>query len=570
MAKIYINPDDDINTIIDEVVSRGEKDVSLIVPSGARILQNIVDAYLLKDAALANAKEVTIVTNDVMGKIFAERAGMKVASPQGQEGNFFVSESMAKMADIVPKKKDSRRAIPTKINPGSIKKDKILKTKKITLKQTSAKKSAKMKTSRIGGRVESRFLRAYREERIKSNGFGDLKEIKRPGDFIKTKLHLSTPRIIALVLIITFVVAGFVFGKVLPKAEVIIFPVRETASFNVEVLIDKSVTEVDLASGTLPGELLVKEESDSQEFSAGGIEDVNKKASGTITIFNEFSSNPQVFIPSRFQSENGKVFWTIKNITVPGAVIEDGQTTPGTKEAEVLAAEAGEEYNIGPSRFQMPALKGTERYDKIYAVSTASMSGGLTGQAVVVSGDDLEGAYEVLRSKLSLKVSELKTELPEDLILWSEAYNEEIAEKTSSHEIGDPGDKFVATLKIVARAVVFKKDDLDILLNQEIQSRLSEDQTILPKSKEVTFLHPPVIDYQKGTILATLQVKVDIIDSLKTDTFQGAILNKNKSEIKQILANFKGIERVEVKLWPIWVKRVPKNIDRVSVSIFGM
>lgn len=537
---IYIDPEDDIQQVLDRLSAHPRKSVNLIVPSGARILQNIVDAYLLRDAAEANAQEVAIVTNDIMGKVFAERAGIRVMSASSGETEFVATEAMARLTDIVPQ----RNRANTK------------KAKK-TNKKTSASGAA------------ARFFRFYREDSRPSDGFDDLRarqKAHRGG----AKLKLSVPKVIVGVLIFAVVLAGVVFGKVLPRAEVIIYPVREASNFSSEVLVDKNATTPDQGRGVIPGELLVSNHEAADDFLASGLQNVSSKARGTITIFNEFSSNPQIFIPSRFQAEDGKIFWTVKSITVPGATITDGQTTPGKIEAEVIAAEPGDTFNIGPTQFRMPALRGTERYDKIYARSEKPMAGGKIGEAVVVSDQDLKNAFASLRSKVSSSLGVFRTNLPKDLVLWDEAYNEEIVEETSTKKAGEPAERFGATLKVVARAVVFRESDLDELLDEEINSRLSEEQTILPSSKEITFLKPPLVDYQAGTIFATLQVRADVIENLNTDAFKRAILKKNKEEIKQILPTFRGVERVEVRLWPFWVKRIPTNPERTKVSIFGM
>lgn len=549
---VYIDPEDDIHGVLDKLSEYPQKPINLVVPSGARILQNIVDAYLLRDAADSNAQEVTIVTNDVMGKVFAERAGIRVVSASSGENGFVATQAMARLSDIVPQK-----------NRGGS------QSKRTVSQPLKVSRSQKAQKTKPAAGAASRFFRLYRENGRPSDGFDDLRarQKDRRGRGI---FKPSIPKVIIGVLIFAVVLAGVVFGKVLPRAEVLVYPVREASNFSTEVLVDKSAATADQERGVIPGELLVSNHEATEEFSASGLQNVSSKARGTVTIFNEFSSSPQIFIPSRFQTDDGKIFWTTKTITVPGAIIESGQTTPGKTEAEIIAAEPGEEFNIGPAQFRMPALKGTERYDKIYARSDKPMEGGKIGEAVVVSDQDFKNAFATLRSKLNSSLETFRGNLPKDLMLWDEAYNEETVEEASTKKAGEPADRFRATLKVVARAIVFKKGDFDKFLNEEINSRLSQEQIILPPSKEATFLKPPLVDYQTGTVFATLQVRADVIENLNTDVFKRAILKKNKQEIRQILPTFRGIERVEVKLWPFWVRRVPTNSERVKVSIFGM
>ncbi|MBI4120591.1 MAG: hypothetical protein HY454_03965 [Parcubacteria group bacterium] len=312
------------------------------------------------------------------------------------------------------------------------------------------------------------------------------------------------------------------------------------------------------------------EKTESGEFTATGVKDVSEKARGKITIYNAFSSQPQTLIASRFQAEEGKIFWTTKTLSVPGATIKDGSTTPGQIEAEVVAAEAGETYNIGPARFSMPALKGTPKADKIYAVSTSPMSGGKVGQATVVTAEDVNKAFEILKEKIKPQLQTLRQTLPAGFQLWPEAYNEELADSSTDPEAGRAANTFKAAVRMVARAVIFRTQDLEAYSDEIIQSKLDSAKMLLPSSKETSFLKPPVVDYQKGTITATLSVQYDIFDKFDGEAFKNLVLKKKGKDIKNILLNYKNIERVEFKPWPFWVRRVPANAERVQIKIAGM
>ena len=89
-------------------------------------------------------------------------------------------------------------------------------------------------------------------------------------------------------------------------------------------------------------------------------------------------------------------------------------------------------------------------------------------------------------------------------------------------------------------------------------------------SKEVSFIKPPVVDYQKSTITASLAVRYDVIDNFDAEDFKKSILNKKIQDVNKIKSGYKNIERVEVKFWPFWVRRVSSNPDRVTIKIVGM
>ncbi len=80
-------------------------------------------------------------------------------------------------------------------------------------------------------------------------------------------------------------------------------------------------------------------------------------------------------VRTRFLALDGKIFRLTKGITVPGAKIVEGKIIPSSIEAAVIADQPGEAYNIGPvSRFSIPGLKGTPKYEAFYAESKADIN----------------------------------------------------------------------------------------------------------------------------------------------------------------------------------------------------
>lgn len=571
---IYIDLNEDIQSVIQKIQEAETENLDLVVPTGARILQNIVDAHLIKESGDENGKVLTVVTSDLMGRIFAERAGLSVSGRAGAlEANPRQAASTGRISDIIPRKKIASAGFSPaqrspELSPFLARARTPASKSSVHSSRTGAKKTDDFFTSKNKGETGANFLKSYREERVKTNVFRDLSQINKQKSF---KFFRFSPAYFVGGVVVAAIVIGFVvFGQTLPRADVTIYPSREIKNTAVDVLVFGDAAAVDFSKGIIPGELLTLEKTETGEFTATGSKNVSEKAKGKITVYNTYSSQPQNFIVSRFQAEDGKIFWTTKSVTVPGAVIKDGQTTPGEISADVVAAEAGEAYNIGPARFIMPALKGTPKGEKIYAVSVAAMAGGKTGRSTVVSAEDAERAAGELKEKLKPQFGEFRNNLPDGFQLWPEAYNEELADSSVSPELGSSADKFNASVKVVARAVIFKTEDLEAYINRELSLTLDESKNLLPLSKEISFLKQLVVDYQKGTIAATLSVKYDVIDEMDLESFKKEILGKREKESKRIFSVYKNIERVEVKLSPFWVRAVSSNPDRVKIKVMGL
>lgn len=99
-----------------------------------------------------------------------------------------------------------------------------------------------------------------------------------------------------------------------------------------------------------------------------------EKTKGKVTIYNEFSPDPQTLLATtRLLSENGKIFRLINETIVPGYKKTSADIEAGTIEAEIIADEAGSELDTNSSKLVFPGFKSIdeERFMKLYAKTLA-------------------------------------------------------------------------------------------------------------------------------------------------------------------------------------------------------
>jgi len=138
------------------------------------------------------------------------------------------------------------------------------------------------------------------------------------------------------------------------------------AKATIQVVLHKETINVDtiLKSGKmdkadLPLEIMQLDMTERKTAKATGVENVEKKASGRIVVYNEFSSAPQKLIATtRFETPDGKIYRIKDAVTVPGA---------GSVEATVYADQPGEEYNIDLTDFTIPGFKGNFLHIFLYS-----------------------------------------------------------------------------------------------------------------------------------------------------------------------------------------------------------
>src|SRR3989344_2776281 len=288
--------------------------------------------------------------------------------------------------------------------------------------------------------------------------------------------------------LIVIIIFGFVMYVSLGKAEIIVKPVAHPLNFNINVSVSDEFLEVSQQLKQIPGQLFSVEKKVEESFSTTGEKDVVQKARGKITVFNEYGTNTQVLIATtRFESDGGLIFRTLKTITVPGTKVKNGKITPGSVEVEVIADKAGDLYNIGSGKFTITAFKekgDLDRYGKFYGQSNESMKGGIIGKAKVVTEEDYLNAKKKVEERIVAEAQqELKAQASGLKIL--ESLLPVVNSVTPSAQVDEATDSFTVSGVATLRTIGFKESDLNDLLVQYIQS--INDVSVFPDKLNLKF-----------------------------------------------------------------------------------
>lgn len=177
-----------------------------------------------------------------------------------------------------------------------------------------------------------------------------------------------------------------------------------------------------LGGGQLPFELVTVEKTATANVEAESSENVNDPATGTITILNAQGSPQTLIKNTRFESPEGLIYRIQESVTIPGG----SPSAPGSVKATVYADMGGDQYNIGPSSFTVPGLKGSAAYTLVTAKSDSAMEGGFSGTRASVSEGTRDREQERIKPKLA------------------ESLNEEVAKQLPAGYIVLPGATFVS------------------------------------------------------------------------------------------------------------------------------
>ncbi|MGB9847769.1 MAG: hypothetical protein ACPLKV_00950 [Minisyncoccia bacterium] len=561
---IYVDITESVSEVVEKIINSKNDTVVLIIPQNAKIADSLLNFKLIKREAAAADKKL-FVSSDVEEIVaMAKEAGMKliemaeISRPKPKTKNF--------LGDIKPPK---RKKTEKKIDVRS--EEELPEIKEIIQKIETEKpkkvevKKGKGEESKIN--TEKKFFTDYFDEADFSGVELDEAEIKREKSF-KPKIKITKGIKILSASVFVFVLLIFFLIYFIAKAEVRIFSNKYNWSEQIPVLATAGISEIDQTNFKIPVKFFEFSRTITQNFPATEIKTIQAKARGTIRIYNAYSSEPQVLVATtRFLSKEGKLFRLVNKTTIPGAKIQDGKIVPSYIDAEVVADQAGESYNIGPTTFTIPGFEGTPRYTKFYAESLSPMTGGYIGTTKVVGQSDINQAKSKLIEIASLSLEEeLKSKLLSNDIVLPDAKQITIVSFSTNPKLDEKAEQFEATAKITMKSLVFNEEDIKKLFVNEAQksnSQLSDKELF---SYQFNY-GAARFDFDKKLLSFPVTANLVFCDRISLSEFINNLAGKNVNNLESFLKQYKTINKVEIDIWPKFLKFTPLNPNRIKVLI---
>ncbi|HEY9584741.1 MAG TPA: hypothetical protein VJI33_04170 [Candidatus Paceibacterota bacterium] len=302
---------------------------------------------------------------------------------------------------------------------------------------------------------------------------------------------------------------------------------------------------------------------------ADGEKQVDRKASGTIIIYNKFSGLSQKLIKNtRFETPDGLIYRIDRSIVVPGQTTIDGKVVPGSIEAVVYADEPGTKYNIGMTTFTIPGFKSDSgRYAGFYADSKTPMLDGFSGAAKYVSDSKQKLARAEIRSELEKQIlADARAGLDRDSFIPDGAYIIEFETQPSNDATGG---KVALKEKATVSTYSFKTFDFDqfIVSSLPFSGELGSTSVEALNRGDLKFswLSRPKDDSKEISFRVSGNGRFGwMIDKNKlADVMAG----KKRGELNSILKEWNGIENATASLSPFWRSSFPDDSNKITITI---
>jgi len=345
-------------------------------------------------------------------------------------------------------------------------------------------------------------------------------------------------------------------------------------------------------------ERMVLERTAKKEVIAQGEENVEERASGKITIFNEYSDTPQRLIKNtRFKSDDGHIYRIHESIEIPGKAVND---TAGSVDVMVYAEESGEDYNLtGPQTFSIPGFEGLPQEKLVYAKSTDTIAGGFKGLRRTVSEEDRTKSIGELETQLRdelLSTAFTNSDKPEGFYLFKEAVFFEFT--TLADEVTDDG-KVILSLSGKLHGILFNEDAFAQYVARTTLSAYTDTPIRIDNLEELSVTVTPttettnavlseseydsssnktssdttnasVLPWQAVGYNVLVQGKAHFIWEFDEKTLVVDLTGKEKDVLNPsinagIIEKYSGIDRLEVSVRPFWKSTFPDETKDIII-----
>jgi hypothetical protein len=295
-----------------------------------------------------------------------------------------------------------------------------------------------------------------------------------------------------------------------------------------------------------------------------------QKASGQITIFNNYSSVSQTLISNtRFETINGLVYRTQNVVKVPGFTVSGGKTVPGSITVTVVADQVGSKYNINTVDFTIPGLKtDASRYAKIFARSKTAMIGGSDGNSLGVSDIERQNAQLNIEARLREELlHQVQSQKTADSVIFGTA--SKISFQHLADTVASDAGHAVINEQGTISAVAFNKNKLGKLLLGDAVAKVGNNAEIhgLENLHFIAAVSSTSPIWQAKTFTFTLSGPVDVVGAFDANKLLQDVLGIPRFDLTKVLSNYPTIDKATATVKPFWKNSFPNDASKIKIEI---
>ena len=529
---IYIDVEDDITNIVSKIKDSKARIVALVPPKRVGILQSAVNMRLLNRAAENAEKRIVLITSDQALSGLAAAARIPVAK---------TLQSRPEIAEIP--------AID--VDDG----DDVIDGSEIPVGELADKATPKAR-NKADDAIDAAIAEDEKPTKPAKPAKPAGKGKPKVPDFnvFRKKLVLIGGGIVLFVL---FMVWAIWFA---PHATVVITAKTTTST------VDKSVTlkqdgKVDAANNIIKSLRQEQKKDISVDFTPTGKKKVGEKASGTMHLVRTSVSSLTLTIPAGTSFSSGDyTFVSTEPASLSGTSIGPGGVIQSVATVKVQATQVGSEYNLS-SRSYSSNVSG-------FSAAGTAMSGGSSRGVTVVSADDVAKAKVKLDAQKDASLqSAVKALFPSSSIVINESYQEARSNPTPSVAVDHEASGTVQLKTTVTASMQgIDRSDMKQFLEDTLKKEIGnkKNQKIYNDgSNEVKFAQ---YSERNNAVQVRLTANAKIGPEIDEHKVKEQVKGRNYGDVQSSLESIEGVQDVDTKFSPFWVRTVPNNDKHISIE----
>ncbi len=378
---------------------------------------------------------------------------------------------------------------------------------------------------------------------------------------LSTILALAT-----LIVVLLFVVWGALY-VVLPSAKIELTPVQRRYSTVLQLLADPQVSRLNAATGQIPAQLVVLEETDELTISATGKRnEPSGRAEGSVVFSNRISQPVVVPKGTIVLTNDNRRYVTAAEVSIPPTSGTSGEF--GAKRVEVVAEVPGPIGNVESNA--ITHIEDQSLNQRLIVNNNWPIQGGGERVVTFVTQQDRLQLYQQLREVLKQRVwNRLGGEVnPTEsfFVPWDDDIIVDTAEydRTAGEEGGQVTLRMKVKLRGTAISYVYLADVAPIILARIVENQF-EAYALVPDTVQLG--EPGDAGIAEGVVRFTLEAQSDLVSTWNLGKVRRDLANKTREEAEAYLDNLAGVGDFTLEMGPDWYDRMPRLWFRISIEV---
>lgn len=596
---IYVDPDDEITTLLDKVRRAREKEIVLVATERTRALETVINLRLLQRRAQELGARLALAIADRNSRQLAQELGFTVAAsleqlrerpaaaagPANGSRRWPWQQKTAApgepepAADAAPAVRPAaagfgRRALSTGARPA------------VSATWTEPAEAAGAASGRRGARHGASYgqARAAIEEPSRRGGARravapsweptDVEEYSgRTRRHAVLRLLRIAGATLGVVLLLSLAAGGAAAYLLWPSAAITLTPAVEPFEIKEVITADPQARRVEPDTNSFPARVVQVEVRDLFRAETTGRKVVpDGKAQGQVVFVNQTTNSVEVPQGTVLATAENVRFQTVQKITIPPTIFAGPEQRFGTGRVGIIAVEGGTQGNV--DKYKITRIEG-DLASRLQVMNDTPTSGGSNRTVRYVTAEDRQRlqseALKALRARLDGEMAKQYNPEKETLLVWPErgGQNPAVVESTFSKNVDEEADRLELTMKLRLSATAFQGDHVNQLMAELLARRLAQARPgyrLLPDGvrlgvPELTRIEP------SGAVVLTAAAAGQVTTHVDAGRVRETLVQKSLPEAESYLKSLPGVASYRLEVQPEWYHAMPRFPFRISVRV---